>query len=187
MKKVSILLLILSLFMFPITVSAASAAENTGSIGIMLQKYDQNTLKKCMESEDGNGVYVFIKEIDAGKIYRFPLSQSNQFEGRYEIPYGNYRVIDNPDKNYNVTCASVFNISSDSPAPSIACALEEKKTPAISQSPSNSSNKDTKKNSEQKKPEKSQGVNFQLVITIAVFIILCALWIYNRFIKFRDE
>lgn len=187
MKKVSILLLILSLFMFPITVSAASAAENTGSIGIVLQKYDQNTLKKCMESEDGNGVYVFIKEIDAGKIYRFPLSQSNQFEGRYEIPYGNYRVIDNPDKNYNVTCASVFNISSDSPAPSIACALEEKKTPAISQSPSNSSNKDTKKNSEQKKPEKSQGVNFQLVITIAVFIILCALWIYNRFIKFRDE
>lgn len=187
MKKVSILLLILSLFMFPITVSAASAAENTGSIGIVLQKYDQNTLKKCMESEDGNGVYVFIKEIDAGKIYRFPLSQSNQFEGRYEIPYGNYRVIDNPDKNYNVTCASVFNISSDSPAPSIACALEEKKTPAISQSPSNLSNKDTKKNSEQKKPEKSQGVNFQLVITIAVFIILCALWIYNRFIKFRDE
>ena len=187
MKKVSILLLILSLFMFPITVSAASAAENTGSIGIVLQKYDQNTLKKCMESEDGNGVYVFIKEIDAGKIYRFPLSQSNQFEGRYEIPYGNYRVIDNPDKNYNVTCASVFNISSDSPAPSIACALEEKKTPAISQSPSNSSNKDTKKNSEQRKPEKSQGVNFQLVITIAVFIILCALWIYNRFIKFRDE
>ena len=187
MKKVSILLLILSLFMFPITVSAASAAENTGSIGIVLQKYDQNTLKKCIESEDGNGVYVFIKEIDAGKIYRFPLSQSNQFEGRYEIPYGNYRVIDNPDKNYNVTCASVFNISSDSPAPSIACALEEKKTPAISQSPSNSSNKDTKKNSEQKKPEKSQGVNFQLVITIAVFIILCALWIYNRFIKFRDE
>lgn len=184
MKKVSILLLILSLFMFPITVSAA---ENTGSIGIVLQKYDQNTLKKCMESEDGNGVYVFIKEIDAGKIYRFPLSQSNQFEGRYEIPYGNYRVIDNPDKNYNVTCASVFNISSDSPAPSIACALEEKKTPATSQSPSNSSNKDTKKNSEQKKPEKSQGVNFQLVITIAVFIILCALWIYNRFIKFRDE
>ena len=47
MKKVSILLLILSLFMFPITVSAA---ENTGSIGIVLQKYDQNTLKKCMES-----------------------------------------------------------------------------------------------------------------------------------------
>lgn len=187
MKKVSILLLILSLFMFPITVSVASAAENTGSIGIVLQKYDQNTLKKCMESEDGNGVYVFIQEIDAGKIYRFPLSQSNQFEGRYEIPYGNYRVIDNPDKNYNVTCASVFNISSDSPAPSIACALEEKKTPATSQNPSNSSNKDTKKNSEQKKPEKSQGVNFQLVITIAVFIILCALWIYNRFIKFRDE
>lgn len=187
MKKVSILLLILSLFMFPITVSAASAAENTGSIGIVLQKYDQNTLKKCMESEDGNGVYVFIKEIDAGKIYRFPLSQSNQFEGRYEIPYGNYRVIDNPDKDYNVTCASVFNISSDSPAPSIACALEEKKTPAVSQTPFNSSNKDTKKNSEQKKPEKSQRVNFQLVITIVVFIILCALWIYNRFIKFRDD
>ena len=64
MKKVSILLLILSLFMFPITVSVASAAENTGSIGIVLQKYDQNTLKKCMESEDGNGVYVFIQEID---------------------------------------------------------------------------------------------------------------------------
>ena len=81
----------------------------------------------------------------------------------------------------------MFNISSDSPAPSIACALEEKKTPAVSQIPSNSSNKDTKKNSEQKKPEKSQGVNFQLVITIVVFIILCALWIYNRFIKFRDD
>ena len=140
-----------------------------------------------MESEDGNGVYIFIKEIDTGKTYRFPLSQSNQFEGRYEIPYGNYRVIDNPDKDYNVTCASVFNISSDSPAPSIACALEEKKTPAISQTPFNSSNKDTKKNSEQKKPEKSQRVNFQLVITIVVFIILCALWIYNRFIKFRDD
>lgn len=185
MKKVSILLLILSLFIFPITVSAA--AENTGSIGIVLQKYDQNTLKQCMESEDGNGVYIFIKEIDTGKTYRFPLSQSNQFEGRYEIPYGNYRVIDNPDKDYNVTCTSVFNISSDSPAPSIACALEEKKTPAVSQIPSNSSNKDTKKNSEQKKPEKSQGVNFQLVITIVVFIILCALWIYNRFIKFRDD
>lgn len=185
MKRVSILLLILSLFIFPITVSAA--AENTGSIGIVLQKYDQNTLKQCMESEDGNGVYIFIKEIDTGKTYRFPLSQSNQFEGRYEIPYGNYRVIDNPDKDYNVTCASVFNISSDSPAPSIACTLEEKKTPAVSQTPSNSSNKDTKKNSEQKKPEKSQGVNFQLVITIVVFIILCALWIYNRFIKFRDE
>ena len=124
---------------------------------------------------------------DTGKTYRFPLSQSNQFEGRYEIPYGNYRVIDNPDKDYNVTCASVFNISSDSPAPSIACALEEKKTPAVSQTPFNSSNKDTKKNSEQKKPEKSQRVNFQLVITIVVFIILCALWIYNRFIKFRDD
>ena len=140
-----------------------------------------------MESEDGNGVYIFIKEIDTGKTYRFPLSQSNQFEGRYEILYGNYRVIDNPDKDYNVTCASVFNISSDSPAPSIACALEEKKTPAVSQTPFNSSNKDTKKNSEQKKPEKSQRVNFQLVITIVVFIILCALWIYNRFIKFRDD
>ena len=185
MKKVSILLLILSLFMFPITVSAAES--NTGSIGIVLQKYDQNTLKKCMESEDGNGVYVFIKEIDAGKIYRFPLSQSNQFEGRYEIPYGNYRVIDNPDKDYNVACASVFNISDDSPAPSIVCTLEEKKAPAASQAPSNSSNKDTKKKSEQKKPKKSQGVNFQLVITIAVFVILCALWIYNRFIKFRDD
>lgn len=184
MKRVSILLLILSLFIFPITVSAA---ENTGSIGIVLQKYDQNTLKQCMESEDGNGVYIFIKEIDTGKTYRFPLSQSNQFEGRYEIPYGNYRVIDNPDKDYNVTCASVFNISSDSPAPSIACALEEKKTPAVSQTPFNSSNKDAKKNSEQKKPEKSQRVNFQLVITIVVFIILCALWIYNRFIKFRDD
>lgn len=184
MKRVNILLLILSLFIFSITVSAA---ENTGSIGIVLQKYDQNTLKQCMESEDGNGVYIFIKEIDTGKTYRFPLSQSNQFEGRYEIPYGNYRVINNPDKDYNVTCASVFNISSDSPAPSIACALEEKKTPAVSQTPSNSSNKDTKKNSEQKKPEKSQRVNFQLVITIVVFIILCALWIYNRFIKFRDD
>lgn len=187
-KKVILFLLLFAIGLSCNKENAFAAETATGTIGIILKDYDKKTLET--QEAENNGIYVFVREIDTEKTYRFPLSRVNQFEGRFDIPYGNYRVIDNPDGDYNVTCNTVFNVSDESPAPTINCSFEEN-AQAVPSNASTSIPKEAEKKKEESNKEKSNkeeaksGFNFQLFITIIVFGGLAALYIYR--IKFAGD
>ena len=171
----------------------ASETESTGTLGITLSS--QEYLKNYQETNpnDGDGVFVYVQNIDTGEMFRFPLSESNSYSGRFDIPYGNYRVIKNPDATstqYTVACDTVFTIGKNNPDVSISCFIEEPQynntkdgqsgihaTPSTAQTSATPVPEDT---------NKEFSLPLSTIFTIFCFVIMAGLWVYRHFFKHRN-
>ena len=185
-----ILCLFCSLF---IPVAGAAAETDMGTIGITLISQDHMEDYRKTNPNDGDGIFVYVQNIDTSEMFRFPLSKANGYSGRFDVAYGNYRVIKNPDASssqYTIGCDTVFTVGKSNPDISIQCFIE---APEDIASAANG-NKADPSNIPSATPASSQPpaendtgfhLNFQNILTIIVFIIMAGIWVYHRFIKYR--
>jgi hypothetical protein len=189
-----ILILILMLFAFtlPLFSFTSKAADNTGTIGIVLNASEEDYKAYYEENaQNGQGISVYVQDLDNGTIYRFPLSEDNDLQGRFEIPYGNYRVIASPDSSagdMTAYCDSVFNISEQNPDVSITCGMKEIEADStVSESTTENSEEtvteEDASSETEESTEKRSIWNYETIFTMIVFLALFVVWFYNR--KFR--
>lgn len=106
--------------------------EETGYLDIYLNQDDpefDNLIDEYVDKhvEAGTGVYVFVQDIDNEKIYRFPLTSTNDYGIYQEMPYGNYKVIDEPNAESDTVFVRhdyVFAINEDYTDVSVECYLQ---------------------------------------------------------------
>lgn len=225
-KKISIIISFVCFFIVCFSANANAAATNeknsynietssighlciyldtqTNDFGMLIKKYSLNNI------ENGDGVFVFVENIDNSKIYKLPLPADNEYSIYQEMPYGNYKIIDKPNADKDeifVRADSGFTINDDNPMPSIRCYL----TSDIEMSPESAGNiqnstdiPDADKNItsdeikdavnkianqvEQKELAKAEDddnnhFTIQNILSYIVVIVLFGLFIYNKFIR----
>lgn len=185
-----ILCLFCSLF---IPIMGTAAETTTGTIGITLTSQDHMENYQKTNPNDGDGVFVYVQNIDTEEMFRFPLSKANNYSGRFDISYGNYRVIKNPDASssqYTIGCDTVFTVGKNNPDVSIQCFIEAPEDIASAANGNEtgpSSIPSATPASTQPPAENDTGfhLNFQNILTIIVLIVMAGIWIYHRFIKYR--
>ncbi len=194
----------------------AYADDVKGQVSFTLS-YEEESLEMYQreQPEDGKGVYVFVQSIDDGTVYRFPLNASNNYGGRFDIPYGNYKVIPNPEAEPGqavITFGDVFAVSENSPIVEIICNIGKKESESPKESGTGNGAADDESNGSQKNgikdspsgnpsgentaagensPESEsddsshRGPTGQNIFTFLMILVIFGLWIYNRFIKNR--
>ncbi len=171
-------------------------AKEKGQVSFTLS-YEKGQMEeyKTEHPNDGEGVYVYVESLDDHTIYRFPLNVSNSYSGRFDIPYGNYKVIADPEADAGVLTVSytdVFAISDNTPIVEIICNLKPKEGEEVATSSSVTEEKQPEGQAEeQPEPEAAEddsgGLSAQNIFTIIVIVVIFGLWIYHRFIKFRKR
>ena len=190
-KKVLLCIMCLLCSLFIPMTGLASETE-TGTIGISLTSQDDIENYRKTNPNDGDGVFVYVQNIDTQKMYRFPLSKANGYSGRFDVPYGNYRVIKNPDSSdsqYTVGCDTVFTIGKNYPDASIQCfivAPEDSSANEAKVTPDTSPSATTAPTQPPTSADTGFHLSFQNILTIIVLVIMAGIWVYNRFIKYRD-
>lgn len=185
-KKHSVLTFILFLFGISILLNNSSAfAAQKGQVTFSLAIEDKKIEQYQKNNQDGAGVYVFVKNIDTKQVYRFPMNQANDYVGTFQINYGNYQVIPNPEAKQNelvVKTDTVFTVSDTVPIVEVKCYLEQKETETQKKEstplPQINTSKETKKSA-------GNWMTFQKIFTILAFVAIAGIWIYNRFIKYH--
>lgn len=169
-----------------------AAEEEFGTVGISLSSLDGLEKYKETNPNDGDGVFVYISNIDTQEIYRFPLSKANNYAGRFDIPYGNYRVIKNPDASSDqcvIGCDTVFTVGKTNPDASIQCFIEspDDTSSSVSSETIATASPNTAAPTASPAPQEDGGfhLSFQNIITIIILVVFFGLWIYKRFIKYR--
>lgn len=192
-KNILLSILTLCAVLYGINPYPASAAElEYGTLGILLQADSQKLSEyKASNPDDGEGVFVYVQNIDTEEIYRFPLSKSNGYSGRFDILYGNYRVIPNPDassKQNTIGCDTVFTIGKSAPDVSIQCFIEKPEsndTTEIAPTASPAAQSVATPAPAEEEESKKSLLTGQNIFTVIVFIAVFGIWIYNRFFKHR--
>lgn len=186
------LIIMMFSFILPFFSFTSKAADNIGTIGIVLNASEEDYKAYYEENaQNGQGISVYVQDLDNGTIYRFPLSEDNDLEGRFEIPYGNYRVIASPDSSagdMTAYCDSVFNISEQNPDVSITCGMKEVEADSTVSESTTESSEETVTEEEsvsetEESTEKRSVWNYETIFTMIVFLALFVVWFYNR--KFR--
>lgn len=177
--------------------------------------YEEEGLEQYLKEHpgEGEGAYAFVQSIDDGTIYRFPLNASNNYSGRFDIPYGNYKVIPDPEAEPGqavIAFGDVFAVSDNSPIVEIICNIEKKESENLEGSESGKGTAEDdgssgvqEKNAASKNPPDNgagleedssgneddgssrRGLTGQNVFTFLMIFIIFGLWIYNRFIRNR--
>lgn len=169
--------------------NVASAAEK-GQVTFSLAVEEKKIEEYQKTYQDGAGVYVFVKNLDTEQTYRFPMNQANNYIGTFQVDYGNYQVIPNPEARETelvVKTDSVFTVSDTIPIVEVKCYLEAKNTGT--KTPSPQADKETaisKETVSQEESSSGSGMKtFQRIFTIIAFLAIGGIWVYNRFIKYR--
>ncbi len=170
-------------------------AKEKGQVSFTLS-YEKGQMEeyKTGHPNDGEGVYVYVESIDDHTIYRFPLNVSNSYSGRFDIPYGNYKIIADPEADVGVMTVSytdVFAISDNTPIVEIVCNLQpkkgEKELSATSSSVTEEKRPEEQAEAEEPEEDGSRGLSGQNIFTIIMIAAIFVLWIYHRFIKIRKR
>lgn len=195
---------ILFMLLFCLTAGMGMGADVTaaekGQVSFTLS-YEKGQMEeyKAGHPNDGEGAYVYVESIDDHTIYRFPLNASNSYGGTFDIPYGNYKVIADPEAEtgtLTVAYSDVFAISDNTPIVEIVCNLRPKGEGKedISATPSSVTEEkqpggqpEEQEKAEETKEEESsrRGLSGQNIFTLIMIAAIFALWIYHRFIKYR--
>lgn len=109
-----------------------------GQVSFVLS-YEEEGLERYRKEHpgEGEGAYIFVQSIDDGTIYRFPLNASNNYGGRFDIPYGNYKVVPDPEAEPGqavIAYGDVFAVSDNTPIVEIICNIEEKEPRSLAES-----------------------------------------------------
>lgn len=187
MKRKHILSAFLILFLGIVVLSNNNVASaiGKGQVTFSLAVEEEKIEEYQKTYQDGAGIYVYVKNLDTEKTYRFPMNQANDYVGTFRIDYGNYQIVPNPEAKGNqlvVKADSVFTVSDAIPIVEVKCYLESQKTISASSKPEKNT---TTKNATSQEEGSSAMQTFQKVFTILAFLAIGAIWVYNRFFKYR--
>lgn len=186
MRKLYMILLCLCLFLGNGILTFAETQY--GDLGITLTLDAKALLKSKQQSE----TYIYVQEIDSGKTYKLPLNPENDFDGRYAMPYGNYRVVDPTDPlGVEIVYNSVFAIDNKNNNVSIECEAKDteikENTKEAAQGKSDTASGAGATTSSSDSEDKKNIFDFQTIFTICIVTALVIVYIYGKIKKKQEE